>query len=574
MDNKAVAQVFKQIADLLQIQDEPIYRVMAYRRASESLQSLTRNVEEIWEEGDLEKIPGIGKAIAEKIDEFLSTGRLEFYDRLITEVPESLLELLEVPDVGPKRIARFWKELGITTVEELEVAARNGQLQTLSGMGARTEQRILQNIEAIKSREVDRVSIGIAWPLAASILEKLRELPGVSDAQVAGSLRRGKETIGDFDFVVAAEDSEIVIEQFMNFPEIQKVIGQGEKKVSVEMQDGIQAQLWVHSPDRFGSALQYATGSQAHNVRLREYALGKGLSLSEYSFEGDDGAEILCPEETLVYTTLGLPWIAPELREDRGEIQAAAEGALPELIDEKDIKGEIHAHSDWSDGRATILEIAEAAIEMGLSYLVISDHSRSLGVANGLSIDRLRAQRDEIDEVQKKVGKRVKLLQGTEVEILADGKLDYPDSVLEGLDFVVASVHSSLRQSRERITARFLSAIQNPHVDLIGHLSGRLIGRRDPADLDFETIIETAAKHGVALEINSHPDRLDLNENHAKIAIELGCLLAVTTDAHSPDSFHLLRYGVRIARRAWVSPGSVINTWELSRFLDWVNSRG
>jgi DNA polymerase (family 10) len=573
LDNTEVAQVFERIADLLQIKGEPIYRVLAYRRAGESLRSLTRPLEEIWEEGDLEEIPGVGKAISEKIDELQSTGKLGFYDRLIDEVPETLLELLQVPDVGPKRVAIFWKELGITTLEQLEAAARAGQLKTLSGMGERTEKRILQNIESIRSRPSDRVSIGVAWPLANSFLTRLNEIPEVSEAQIAGSLRRGSETVGDLDFVVASDNTVQVVEKILKLPEIQKVISHGERKVSIELEGGIRAQVWLHAPDRFGSALQYATGSQSHNVKLREYALKLGLSLSEYGFKREDGKEILCPDESTVYGTLGLPWIAPELREDRGEIQTAAEGALPELVSEEDFKGEVHAHSNWSDGSASILEMAEAAMEMGLSYLVISDHSASLGVANGLSVERLHSQKDEIKAVQKKVGKAIRLLQGSEVEILADGRLDYPDSILEELDFVVASVHLSMRQSREKIMARYISAIQNPHVDLIGHPSGRLIGRRDPIDLDMEVLLKEAANHAVALEINAHPDRLDLNENHAKRAIELGCVLAITTDAHSPVDFQLRKYGIGIGRRAWLTPASTINTWKLERFLDWLHSR-
>jgi DNA polymerase (family 10) len=574
LDNLEVAEVFERIANLLQIQGEPIYRVLAYRRAGESLRALTQPLEELWKDGNLEQIPAVGKAISEKINEILSTGKLEFYERLIKDVPETLLELLEVPDVGPKRIASFWKELGITTLDGLEKAANKGQLRTLPGMGERTEKRILQNIESLKSRQNDRVSIGVAWPAAESFLADLRELPDVFEAQIAGSLRRGRETIGDLDFVIATNESIQVVERILALPEIKKVISHGERKVSVELESRIRAQIWVHSPDRFGSALQFATGSQSHNVKLREFALDLGLSLSEYGFKREDDAEILCPNEVLVYETLGLPWIAPELREDRGEIRAAAEGRLPELVEEEDIKGEVHAHSDWSDGIGSILEMTEAAMEMGLSYLVISDHSGSLGVANGLSIDRLHAQREEIKAVQKRVGKKIKLLQGAEVEILADGRLDYPDSVLAELDFVVASVHLSLRQSQEKITSRYLSAIQNPHVDLIGHLSGRLIGRRDPVDLDLELILKQAAIHGIALEINAHTDRLDLNENHAKRAVELGCLLAITTDAHQPEHFQLRRFGVGISRRAWVPSASVINTWEVDRFLKWVNSRG
>jgi DNA polymerase (family 10) len=573
LEKSKVAEIFERIADLLEIKGEPIYRVLAYRRAGESLRSLTQPLDEIWGEGNLEQIPGVGKAISEKIDEILSTGKLEFYDRLVSEVPETLLELLEVPDVGPKRVVSFWKELGITTLAQLEKAAQNGQLQTLSGMGERSEARILQNIKALKSRQSDRVSIGVALPLARSFLKNLDEIPNVSEAHIAGSLRRGRETVGDLDLVVATDKPEDVVKKIIRLPQIKKVMSKGERKVSIELESGIRAQIWLHSPDRFGSALQYATGSQSHNVKLRELALKLGLSLSEYGFKREDGTEILCPNEEKVYRTLGMPWIAPELREDRGEIQAALEDALPELIQEEDIKGEVHAHSNWSDGTASIQEMAEAAMEIGLSYLVITDHSGSLGVANGLSVERLRSQRYEIQAVQKKLGEAIKLLQGAEVEILADGRLDYADAVLAELDFVVASVHLSMRQSKEKITSRYLSAIRNPHVDLIGHPSGRLIGRRDPVDLDMERFLMEAAKHGVAIEINAHPDRLDLNETHAKRALELGCLLAITTDAHSPAGYQIREFGIGIGRRAWLTPASTINTWNTKHFLTWLQSR-
>jgi len=571
--NNQIADVFERIARLLQIQDQSGYRVMAYRRASESILALTTSIEDVWQAEELESIPGVGKALAEKIAELLSTGELEFYDRMIAEIPESLLDLLEVPDIGPKRIARFWKELGITNIEQLEQAARKHQLQELSGLGERSEKRILRNIELMKSREVGRTSIGDAWPLAESLLSRLRKLPEVKDAQAAGSLRRMKETIGDLDLVVATDQPEEIIQAFLTFPEIDEVTGHGKIKVSVRLKMGLNTQLWLHSPEHFGAALQYATGSQAHNVRLREAAQNQNLSLSEYGFKNEDGEQINCPEERDVYQSMGLQWIPPELREDRGEITAASKGLLPKLICEEDIQGEVHAHSDWSDGLASIREMAEAAIGWGLSYLVISDHSRSLGVANGLSIERLQAQREAINEVQSQIGDAIVLLQGTEVEVRTDGSLDYPDDVLEELDFVVASVHSSLRQSREKITGRFLAAIENPHIDLIGHLSGRLIGRRDPSDLDIELILKHAATYGVALEINAHPDRLDLNEINAKRAIELGCLLAITTDAHQTDHFQLRKYGIGIARRAWVTRKNVINCWDSNRFLEWIQSR-
>jgi DNA polymerase (family 10) len=574
VDNNQIAEVFERIASLLEIRGDAIYRVLAYRRASESIRSLSRELVDVWKEDGLQEIPGVGKAIAEKIQELLTTGRLEFYERLTSEIPETLFDLLKVPDVGPKKVALFWKALDITNLEELEMAARSGQLQTLPGVGERSEARILRNIEGLKSRETDRISIGVACPMAETFLQRLRQSPHVVEAQVGGSLRRWRETIGDLDLVVAATDTVSVLAEFLAFPEIEIVRGQGETKASVELKDGMRVQLWVHKPEHFGSALQYATGSQAHNVRLRELALEKGLSLSEYGFKRDNGDEILCPQETMVYQKLGIPWIPPEMREDRGEIRAALDGELPDLIVEEDIRGELHAHSDWSDGQASMMEMAEGAIRRGLSYLVISDHSRSLGVANGLSIERLRDQKIAIDELQDKLGGRIRLLHGTEVEILADGSLDFPDKVLEELDFVIASVHSSLRQTREQITDRFLTAIRNPHVDLIGHLSGRLIGRREPSDLDVERILRTAAEYKVGLEINAHPDRLDLNDVHARRAIELGCQLAITTDAHHPDHLSLLKYGVGTARRAWVTSESVINAWDSERFMQWVALRG
>jgi DNA polymerase (family 10) len=574
VDNQEIAEYFSRIADLLSIKGESSYRIMAYRRASESILSLSQDVEDLWREDALEDIPSVGDAISTKIDELLSTGKMSFYEKLIGEVPESLIDVLSVPDVGPKKAALFWEELGVTTVDELEEMARSEELRRLPGVGERSEEKILKNIEALKRRQTDRVSIGVARPLAEAFISRLMAMEEVKDAQFAGSLRRWRETVGDLDLVVGTNSPGEVGDAFLAFPEIADVRGRGETKISVELKDGMRAQLWLHPPERFGSALQYATGSQAHNIRLRELALDQGLSLSEHGFKKEDGSEILCAEESAVYTTLGLDWIPPEMREDRGELKAARSGGLPDLITEVDLKGEIHAHSDWSDGANTIEEMMEAAVDAGLQYLVITDHSQSLGIANGLSVDRLRRQRERIDSINEKTENQIRLLQGAEVEILADGQLDYPDDVLEGLDVVFASVHSSLRQSREKITRRFLSAIDNPRVDVIGHLTGRLIGRRDPSDLDVEAILKAAAEKGVALEINSHPDRLDLNDVHARRALDLGCLLAICTDAHRPEHFDHRMYGVGTARRAWATAESVINAWPVDRLLEWLNERG
>ncbi len=569
MDNRQLAETFDQIGDLLEIKGEVVYKVLAYRRAAESIRSQSRAVADLWRENDLRSIPGVGEALEAKIDELMRTGKLGFFEKLKREVPVTLVDVLRVGDVGPKKAARFWKELGIKDLPSLEAAVRGGRLRSLPGMGERSEERILKSIEALKARQTSRVSIARARPVAESLLERLRALPGVAAAEPAGSLRRWRETVGDIDLLVAAKRPCDVIRAFLSYEDIGRVRGQGDTKASVEMANGIPVQLWVHPPEHFGTALQYATGSQAHNVRLRELAQSKGLSLSEHGFKRTDGSMRECAEEGEVYRLLGLPWIPPELREDRGEVQAALEGRLPELITQRDIRGELHAHTDWSDGAATLEEMADAAARAGLEYLVITDHSRSLGVANGLTPERVRQQRRRVDALQKKLGGRLRLLHGTEVEILADGRLDYPDEVLAAFDLVTASVHSSLRQSRERVTERMLAAVRHPHVDVIGHLTGRMIGTRDPADLDLEAVFQAAAEQGVALEINAHPERLDLNEAHARRATEWGCLLAINTDAHRPEHFDLRAYGLGVARRGWVTPANVVNTWDVDQVLRW-----
>lgn len=574
MNNQEVAQVFENIADMLSIKGESVYRTLAYRKAAESIRSLSRDLGGIWRDGELKSIPGVGEAIASKIDELYTNGKMTYYEKLKEEVPEGLVDLLQVGDIGPKKAALFWHEMNITSLEALEDAAKEGRLRTLSGMGAKSEARILESLESLKRRQTDRISIGEAWPAADAFLNRLRELPQVEGAEAAGSLRRWRETVGDLDILVGADDAPAVMEAFLGFPEIARIKGRGETKSSVELNNGLRVQVWVHPPDRFGSALQYATGSKDHNVRLRELALKQGLSLSEHGFKREDGTEVLCSDEAQVYATLGLPWIPPELREDRGEIEAALAGQLPDLISLQDIRGELHAHSDWSDGGASIEAMAAAAKQAGLKYLVISDHSRSLGVANGLSIERLHEQRDAIAGVQEEMGATFRLFQGAEVEILADGTLDYPDEVLSELDIVTASLHTSLRQSRSKVTERLLKAIRNPNVDIIGHPTGRLIGSRDPADLDMEAVFEAAAKHGVVLEINAHPDRLDLKDVHARRAVEVGCRLAINTDAHQPEHYGLRIYGIATARRAWVTPASVLNTLPAKALLAHLAKRG
>jgi len=575
MNNRQVAKYFSNIADLLSIKGESRFRILAYERAAETISELGRDIEEVWKAGELEAVPGIGEAIASKITELLEDGRMSYYDKLTEEIPVGLIEVLNVNHVGPKKAALFWKELGITTVEALAEAAETDRLAGLPGMGARSQERILEGIAALRRHQTGRILLGEAVPQADAILAKLRQLPSVAEAEAAGSLRRWRETVGDLDLLAASDEPEAVMESFLEMLPVDQVVGRGPTKTSVVLEDGLRVQLWVHPVDRFGSALQYATGSKEHSVRLRELSLKQGLSLSEHGFKVEGSDELIaCRTEAEVYQKLGLPWIPPELREDRGEIEAAQKGELPELIERRHLLGDLHSHTDWSDGQATMKEMVYGAMAAGHAYLVITDHSQSLGVANGLTPERLRKQRAEIRKLQKKVGEKIRLFQGAEVEILADGRLDYDDKVMAELDLVIASLHTSLGQPREKVNERLLNAIRNPHVDLIGHPSGRLIGRRDPADLDFEAIFKAAAEHGTVLEINSSPERLDLKDTHARRAVELGCLLAIDTDAHHPEHFDLLTYGVATARRGWIGPEVVINTWPLGRLEDWLAGRG
>jgi DNA polymerase (family 10) len=572
LSNSDLAKIFNRIADLLEIKGEVIYKILAYRKAAESLSELGRNVHDLWRAGELSAIPGVGKAISEKIDELLSTGKLEFYERLKTEVPDSLADLLQVPDLGPKKVALFWKQVGLTTLPELEAAAQAGKLRGLPGMGEKSEAKILAGIASL-ARRSGRLPLGRAWPFAQELLAMLRLLPGVSAAEAAGSLRRMRATVGDIDILVAAAESAPVMQAFTGRMDVARVLGRGETKSSVEFSHGLRAQLWVHPPQRFGTALQYATGSKDHNVRLRELALKQGLSLSEHALTRPDGSEILCATEEEVYAALGLPYIPPELREDRGEVQAARSGALPPLIGDSDVRAELHSHTTWSDGKLGVLELAQAALQRGLDVLAVTDHSASLGVAGGLSPERLEQQRAEIDQVQALLGERLTLLQGAEVEIRAEGSLDYPDEVLAKLDIVIASLHSSLRQPRGKVTERLLQAMRNPHVDVIGHPTGRMIPDREGADLDMEAVLAAAVETGVALEINAHPARLDLDDVHSRRAAELGIPLSINTDAHAASDLDLLHFGVATARRGWVGSEQVINCWAPGRLKEWLKRK-
>ena len=575
MDNRQLSDVFVLIANLSEIKGEIIYKTLAYRKAADSLLSLGRDVNEIWKDGQLEEIPGVGKAISEKIDELLRTGKLEFLEKLEKEVPPSLAGWLQVPGLGPKKVALIWKELGITTLPELESAARAGKLRALPGMGEKSEAQVLAGLESLRRRS-GRLPLGVAYPLVQNILAALLKVPGVKEASPAGSLRRMRPTVGDLDILVAASDSGPVMQAFTSLPGVLRVLGRGETKSSIEFSDGVRAQLWVHPPERFGTALQYATGSKDHNVRLRELALEKHLSLSEHALLKTDGSgEITCASEEEVYAALGLPWIPPELREDHGEVQAAKAGTLPHLIELADIHADLQMHSNWSDGKLSILEMARAAARRGMQVIAFTDHSASLAVANGLSLARHKEQQVEIEAAQRELGDSLRILHATEVEIKADGTLDYPDEFLASLDLVLASLHTSLRQPRAQVTARLINAIRNPHVDIIGHPTGRhLMPEQEGADLDMEAVLAAAVESGVALEINAHPSRLDLDDIAARRAHELGIPISINTDAHAEADLDLLHYGVAIARRAWLEPKDVINAWPADKLLGWLKRRG
>jgi DNA polymerase (family 10) len=570
LSNREVADILLQIADMLEIKGEVVYKSLAYRRAAQNIVDLGRDINEVWAEGKLREIPGVGEALAKKLDELLSTGHMQYFEELQEEVPAGVVSLLAIPEVGPKTAKLLWERLGAMSVADVERAAEAGELRKLPGLGARSEQRILEGIRALNRRS-GRVSLGVAWPVAAELLEQLQNLPGVQVVSAAGSLRRMKATVGDLDLLAAAEDGEKVTAAFARFPQVAEVVLQGPTKATVILQDGLQADLRVLPRERWGSLLQYFTGSKEHNVALRSLAQSKGLSLSEYGYKRGD-QEILCPEEADVYDALGLPWIPPELREDWGEIEAALKKRLPKLLEIGDIRGDLHVHSDWSDGVAPIEELAAEAQRLGYEYLVISDHTHSLAVANGLDAGRFREQRKLIDRLNAR-NARFRILQGCEVEIAADGSLDLPDEVLAELDVVVASVHTGLRQDRDRVTARVLAALHNPHVDVIGHLTGRILGQREPSAVDVEAVLREAAKTGTAIEVNGIPNRLDLDDVHIKRAVELGVTLSVDSDAHSAGALQAMFYGVATARRGWASAAHVVNTRPLNEFRQWLQRK-
>lgn len=574
LNNQEIAQIFEDVANLLEIRGDNIHRVLSYRRAGESIRALGRELPELRAQDKLTDIAGIGKTLAEKIEEMLDTGKLNFYERVAADVPPSLLELTKVEGLGPKRIKLVYDQLGVTNLAELEAAGKAGQLRGLPKMGQKSEENILKSIEALRKYQDNRYPVGEVWPLAQKILAILAQLPGVKKTAVAGSTRRYRDTIGDLDLLLAADDAAVVMKAFCELPLADAVEVRGPTRSRIVLSNGLGVDLRVLPEENWGTLLSYFTGNQAHNVRLRELAQRKGLSLNEYSFtKVNTGEDILCATEEEVYALLDLPYIPPTLREDWGEIEAARQGILPELVTRSNILSDLHMHTTWSDGRLSVLEMAQAAQAQGLQYIAITDHSASLGIANGLSVERLQAQAAEIAAANEIMGPDFTILHGTEMEIKADGTLDFPDDVLAELDFVIASLHVSLSQPREQITERLLNAIRNPYVDMIGHPTGRLLPGRPGAELDMDKVFAAAREHNTILEVNANPHRLDLKDSYVRRALELGVKLAINTDAHHSEHLGLLSYGIATAQRGWATPADVVNCWSLANFRTFLQKR-
>ena len=556
--NPDIVHIFDEIADLLEIEDANPFRVRAYRNAARLLQGLSSDVKTMVEAGeDLTELPGIGDDLAKKIIEIVTTGHCSFLEKLEKQTPPALTELLKVPGLGPKRVKALWHELDVETVDQLTRAAREGHIRSVPGFGEKTETRILEALQA-QIAAVPRFPIAIAAPYAAALVHYLQNIPGVRRVVVAGSFRRGRDTVGDLDILATATADSPVMERFIAYEDVAEVLSQGTTRATVILRNKLQVDLRAVDESAYGAALHYFTGSKAHNIAIRRMGQDMGLKVNEYGlFHGKE--RIAGETEESVYAAVGLPYIEPELRENRGEIQAARAGHLPKLVAMDDLRGDLHAHSKASDGHYSVRDMAAAAKAAGLEYLAITEHSRHLTVAHGLDPVRLRRQLDEIDALNTELD-GITLLKGIEVDILEDGSLDLPDGILGDLDLVVAAVHYRFDLPRGKQTARILKAMDSPHFTILAHPSGRLIGSREPMDVDIPRIIRHARERGCFLEIDAQPERLDLVDIHARTAKEEGVLLAVNSDAHSIHDFDNLRFGLQQAQRGWLEMKDVLNT--------------
>ena len=570
--NEEVAQLFDKMATLLEIKGDTVFKIRAYQRAAHTISNLSFALDRAVNDGmDLKKVPGIGKAISEKIQELMATGQVQTYQHLLDEFPEGILDIVAVPGIGPKTAGLISKELNISTVADLEKAIQAGELSRLPGLGQKTADNILRHIQSMRTKD-QRTPIGDALAAAEGVVAALREkCPHLTQLYPVGSLRRWEETIGDIDLIGLSSNPADVHKALVELPEVQEVLVHGDHKTSVIVKPGIQIDLRIGEEASFGALLQYFTGSQQHNIRLRDYANRMGLSLNEYGITDRETGQVEeFPDETSFYSRLGLPYIPPELRTGVQELDAAQRGNLPNLVEEKHLRGDLHLHSNWSDGSDDIEVMIEAAVAQGYEYMALTDHSQGLGIANGLSPQRLEEQIKLLRSLQDRYP--ITILCGSEVDIRADASMDFPDELLAQLDVVVASVHSAMGQDQDTMTQRLIQAMQHPSVTIIGHLSTRLIGRRDPTQFDLEAVLHAAHDTGTALELNASPERLDLKDTHAFRARELGVPLVINTDSHQYSSLPQRRFGVAVARRAWCEPHHILNTFPRDEFLSFIRT--
>ncbi len=566
MKNREVAGLLYEMAELLELHAENRFKIIAFSKAARAIESLPEDITLVCREKRLQSIPGVGKAIAQKVEEYLKTGQVEAHQELLVKTPPGLVKLLQISGLGPKTVFMLHEKLHITNLEELEKAAREHRIRRLPRMGPTRETNILKSIERYKKCST-RILYSTAEPIVNDILANLLDMEGLEHITVAGSFRRAKETVGDIDILATASRPEEIVSAFVLMPMVEEVLAKGPTKASVIVKDTIQVDLRIVEHHSFGTVLQYFTGSKEHNVRLRQMALSRGYSLSEYSLTRlADGRDLFFDREEDVYSALGLPYIPPEMREDRGEIEAALQSKLPRLVELKDVRGDLHVHSNWSDGRASILEMANAAAALGYEYIALCDHSPSIGIAGGLTPDRLEQKIEAIAAANEEL-EGITVLAGTEVDIKADGRLDYSDDLLARCDVVVASIHMGAQQPERAITGRLISAMENENVDIIGHPTGRIIDQREPYDLDMPAVMKAAARTKTALEINSYPSRLDLSDINAKAAREMGVRLSINSDAHDTEQLLNMRYGVNVARRAWLERKDVLNALSLKELL-------
>jgi len=567
MENSDFAKIFWDLAEFLELKNENRFKVAAYRKAAQNIESLSENLGTIYKAGGLkalEEIPGIGQGIATKIEKTIKSGKLDVYEKLRKEFPRGFLELVETPGMGPKTAMLLYKKLKIDSRAKLEKAAKEGKLQGLPGMGAKKEENILKGVE-LKKKISGRFLLNAALDQAEAVAKELEKLKEVEKILICGSLRRRKETIGDADILVIAKRSKNIMQRFTSLPQAQRILVKGETKSSIVLKMGMQVDLRVVEDKSFGSAAHYFTGCKAHNIKLREMAIKKGLKLSEYGFFKKD-KWVAGRTEKEVFKTVGLTYIPPELREMRGEIEAAQKGKLPKLIESKDIKGDLHMHTIETDGSNTIEQMAQAAKKLGYEYIAITDHTQSTRIAHGMDEKRTLKHLKEIDRVNKKI-QGIRVLKGAEVDILPDGRMDLPDSILKQMDLVIAAVHSNFKMPEDQMTRRILKALENKYVNILAHPTGRLIGEREAYKVDIEKVIAIAKKTKTALELNSHPQRLDLNDVNCRLAKDQGVLISINTDSHTTDQLNLMKYGIFTARRGWLEKKNILNALTLDKLL-------